>query len=136
MAIERKSERKQKDCYTKGYEDVFCEEALRGLPFIRGFRHQIDFVPRASNPNRLMHSSNPEKTKELQGQANKTRHKLVFDPGDWVWLCERKKRIPTEKRSKLLPRGNGPFQVLERIDENAYKSLLGDDFLFKRRGMM
>ena len=32
-----------------------------------------------------------------------------------------KERFPTQRRSKLLPRGDGPFQVLERINDNAYK---------------
>ena len=30
-------------------------------------------------------------------------------------------RIKAQRRSKLLPRGDGPFQVLERINDNAYK---------------
>ena len=33
----------------------------------------------------------------------------------------RKERFPVQRRSKLLPRGDGPFQVLERINDNAYK---------------
>ena len=33
----------------------------------------------------------------------------------------RKERFPEQRRSKLLPRGDGPFQVLERINDNAYK---------------
>jgi hypothetical protein len=45
----------------------------------------------------------------------------VFEPGDWVWLHMRKERFPVQRRSKLLPRGDGPFQVLERINDNAYK---------------
>ncbi|XP_062083589.1 uncharacterized protein LOC133789956, partial [Humulus lupulus] len=45
----------------------------------------------------------------------------VFEPGDWVWLHMRKERFPTQRRSKLLPRGDGPFQVLERINDNAYR---------------
>lgn len=53
-------------------------------------------------------------------QANKGRHKQVFEPGDWVWLHMRKERFPAQRRSKLLPRGDGPFQVLERINDNAY----------------
>ncbi|XP_062103764.1 uncharacterized protein LOC133814872 [Humulus lupulus] len=52
----------------------------------------------------------------------------VFEPGDWVWLHMRKERFPTQRRSKLLPRGDGPFQVLERINDNAYR--LVDDNLF------
>ncbi|PON34317.1 hypothetical protein PanWU01x14_345340 [Parasponia andersonii] len=54
-------------------------------------------------------------------QANKGRHKLIFEPRDWVWLHMRKERFPVQRHSKLLPRGNGPFQVLERINDNAYK---------------
>ncbi|XP_031403186.1 uncharacterized protein LOC116212684, partial [Punica granatum] len=38
-----------------------------------------------------------------------------------IWLHMRKERFPTQRRSKLLPRGDGPFQVLERINDNAYK---------------
>jgi hypothetical protein len=33
----------------------------------------------------------------------------------------RKERFPAKRRSKLLPRRDGPFQVLERINDNAYK---------------
>ena len=33
----------------------------------------------------------------------------------------RNERFPTRKRSKLHPRGDGPFQVLARINNNAYK---------------
>jgi hypothetical protein len=33
----------------------------------------------------------------------------------------RKERFPTKRHSKLLPRGDGPFQVLEHINDNAYK---------------
>ena len=33
----------------------------------------------------------------------------------------RKERFPTQRHSKLLPRGDGHFQVLKRINDNAYK---------------
>jgi hypothetical protein len=33
----------------------------------------------------------------------------------------RKERFPEKRRSKLLPRGDGPFQVVGRINDNAYK---------------
>ena len=33
----------------------------------------------------------------------------------------RKERFPVQRRSKLLPRGDGLFQVLERINDNAYR---------------
>ena len=30
-------------------------------------------------------------------------------------------RFPAKRKSKLQPRGDGPFQVLEKINDNAYK---------------
>ena len=39
----------------------------------------------------------------------------------------RKERFPACRWSKLHPRGDGPFQVLARINDNAYKlDLLGE----------
>ena len=32
-----------------------------------------------------------------------------------------KERFHFQRKSKLHPRGDGPFQVLQRINENAYK---------------
>ena len=46
---------------------------------------------------------------------------MVFNPGDLVWLHLRKERFPNERKSKLLPRANGPFKVLARYNDNTYK---------------
>ena len=40
----------------------------------------------------------------------------------------RKDRFPEQRRSKLLPRGDGPFRVLERINDNAYKLELPGEY--------
>ena len=45
----------------------------------------------------------------------------MIKPRDCVWVHFRKKRFPNQRKSKLSPRDNGPFQVLERINDNAYK---------------
>ncbi|XP_022868479.1 uncharacterized protein LOC111388049 [Olea europaea var. sylvestris] len=67
------------------------------------------------------------KTEQYAKQANKGRRKLIFEPSDWVWLHMRKARYLTQRRSKLLPKGDGHFQVLEHTNENAYKlDLLGE----------
>ena len=46
---------------------------------------------------------------------------MTLEPGDWVWVHMRKERFPEQRKSKFQPRGNRPFQVLERINDNAYK---------------
>ncbi|KAL6340737.1 hypothetical protein AAG906_022237 [Vitis piasezkii] len=62
-----------------------------------------------------------KKNEQYATKANKGRRQVLFEPGDWVWVHMRKERFPTRRRSKLHPRGDGPFQVLERINDNAYK---------------
>jgi hypothetical protein len=61
-------------------------------------------------------------------QANKGRKKIVFQPGDYVWLHLCKDRFPNKCKSKLSPRGDGPFRVLEKINGNACKIELPLDY--------
>ena len=51
------------------FADVLPEELPEGLPSIRGFKHQIDFIPEASLPNRPAYRTNPDEIKELQRQV-------------------------------------------------------------------
>ena len=39
-----------------------------------------------------------------------------------------KKRFPAHRRTKLHARGDGPFQILEKIDDNAYKVDLPSEY--------
>ena len=63
-----------------------------------------------------------------EAQANKHRRKIVFQPGDLVWIHLRKERFPSKRKNKLMPRAEGPFEVLERINDNAYKVDLPGDY--------
>ena len=60
--------------------------------------------------------------------GDKGRRQLIFELGDLVWLHLRKDRFPGLRKSKLLPRTDGPFKVLERINNNVYKLELSADF--------
>lgn len=60
--------------------------------------------------------------------ANRGRKELILQPGDWVWVHMRKERFPARRRTKLSPRGDGPFKVLDRINNNAYRLELPDDY--------
>ena len=60
--------------------------------------------------------------------GDKGRKELKFEPRDLVLLHLRKERFPELRKSKLLPRADGPFKVVERINDNAYKLDLPADF--------
>jgi hypothetical protein len=62
-----------------------------------------------------------KKNEQYATKANKGCRQVIFEPGDWVWVHMRNERFPTRRWSKLHPRGDGPFQVLVRINDNAYK---------------
>ena len=51
-------------------------------------------------------------------QANKHRKEVVFEPGDYVWVHLRKLRYPQLRQSKLDDRGDGPFKMLKKINDN------------------
>ncbi|XP_062230062.1 uncharacterized protein LOC133927630 [Phragmites australis] len=53
---------------------------------------------------------------------------LQEQPGDLVWLHLRKDRFPQQRKSKLSPRGDGPFKVLHKINDNAYKIELPPEY--------
>ena len=60
--------------------------------------------------------------------GDKGRKRVVFAPGDLVWLHLRKDRFPNLRKSNLIARVDGPFKVLEKINDNAYKLKLPVDF--------
>ena len=60
--------------------------------------------------------------------GDKGRKELKFEPGDLVWLHLRKEKFPELRKSKLLLRAEGPFKVLEKVNDNAYKLELPADF--------
>ena len=61
-------------------------------------------------------------------KENIERMNVVFAPGDLVWLHLRKDRFPDLRKSKLMPRADGPFKVLEKINDYAYNFELPADF--------
>ena len=69
-----------------------------------------------------------KKNEQYATKANKGRRQVLFKPGDLVWVHMRKERFPTHRWSKLHPRRDGQFQVLERINDNAYKSDLPGEY--------
>jgi hypothetical protein len=60
-------------------------------------------------------------TKMYEQRANRGRKKILFEPGDLVWVHLRKNRFPEQRKSTLQPRTDGPFKVLRKINDNAYE---------------
>ena len=72
-----------------------------------------------------MHDKVKEKIKKsnanYQVQANKHRRKVIFQSRDLVWVHLRKDRLSQKRKSTLSLRVDGPFEILERINDTAYK---------------
>jgi hypothetical protein len=58
-------------------------------------------------------------TKKYRVAGSKGKKELKFEPGDLVWLHLRKERFPDLRKSKIMPRADGPFKILEKINDNA-----------------
>jgi hypothetical protein len=69
-----------------------------------------------------------KKTHYFAVKANKHHKKMTFEPGDMVWVHLCKEHFLEKRKSKLMPRGDGPFKVLAKINDNTYKIELPGDY--------
>src|SRR5215216_5035607 len=101
------------------------------LPLPSSVQHNLDATQRAEMILNL-HKTTKDNIEHMNAKyklaGDKGRKHVVFDVGDLVWLHLRKDRFPDLCKSKLMPRVDGPFKVLEKINDNAYKLELPVDF--------
>jgi len=57
---------------------------------------------------------------KIANSKNKGKRVRSFNKGDLVWLHLRKERFAHLRKSKLSLRGDGPFQIIKKINNNAY----------------
>ncbi|KAK1632864.1 hypothetical protein QYE76_007179 [Lolium multiflorum] len=97
--------------------------ALDILPLPLHERINMDFDKRTAAVKKLHEETRATIQEHVLRQANRINAKKkerIFQEGDLVWIHLRKERFPHERNSKLKPRGDGPFKVLKRINNNAY----------------
>ncbi|KAK1677405.1 hypothetical protein QYE76_038253 [Lolium multiflorum] len=97
--------------------------ALDILPLPLHERINMDFDKRTAAVKKLHEETRATIQEHVRRQAtrlNAKKKERIFQEGDLVWIHLRKERFPHERNSKLKPRGDGPFKVLKRINNNAY----------------
>ena len=68
-------------------------------------------------------------TAKYQQKVNtSTSASQKFQVGDWVWIHLRKERFPRQRKNKLMPRADGPFQITDKYGDNAFKVDLPDRY--------
>jgi hypothetical protein len=60
--------------------------------------------------------------------GSKGQKEVKLELRDLVWLHLRKERFSDLRKSKLMSHVDGPFKILEKINDNAYKFELPSEF--------
>ena len=94
--------------------------AIEGKPRVKAEQRVKEIQPLYERVREKTEKSNAS----YHTEANKHRRMVVFQHGDLIWVHLRKERFQQKRKSKLSPRAGGPFEVLERINDNAYRVAL------------
>jgi hypothetical protein len=88
-------------------------------------RELVDFIRKLHETTK----ANIERMNEKYRIAcSKGRKEIKLKLGNLVWLHLRKDRFPKLHKSKLIPRAAGPYKIIEKINDNAYKLELPPEF--------
>ncbi|RDX99734.1 hypothetical protein CR513_17178, partial [Mucuna pruriens] len=69
-----------------------------------------------------------KKGEKYKKNVNKGRKEVSFKEKDLMWVHLRKERFPHLRKSKLLPRGDDPFKIIKKLNDNAYKVDIPQEF--------
>ncbi|GKU99803.1 hypothetical protein SLEP1_g12594 [Rubroshorea leprosula] len=102
------------------------EECLQHVEF--AYNRSVHLATNCS-PFEVVYGFNPLTPLDLLPLPNDERASLDRkEKAEVVKQLHERERFPAQRHSKLQPRGDGPFQVIARINDNAYKlELPGDD---------
>lgn len=96
--------------------------ALTDLPQLGEFHGRaVDLVTELASIHASAHANLEASSAKYKEFADKRRRELHFQVGDFVWAVLTKERFPSRQYNKLKPRKIGPFEILEKINANAYR---------------
>jgi hypothetical protein len=86
---------------------------------------QADFI-------RKLHETTKQNIEQMNQKyrivGSKCQKEIKLEPGDLVWLHMQKDHFTELQKSKLMSCAAGPFKVLEKINDNAYRLEVPADF--------
>lgn len=115
------------------YEIVYNQQPPLHLPYLAGEsgNEEVDRSMRkreqmiATLRSQLLAAQN-----RMKMQANKHRSERVFQQGDWFWLKlqpYKQSTLQVRSNQKLAKRYCGPFQIMEKVGQVAYRLRLSPD---------
>jgi len=78
---------------------------------LRGIHEQVKLAIQESND-------------KYKARADRHRRQVLFDVGDFVWAVLTRDRFPVGEYNKLKERKIGPCEILQKINDNAYRLCL------------
>ena len=69
-----------------------------------------------------------ESNAKYKDRVDRHRRRVTFNVGDYVWAVLTKDRFPVGEYSKLKEQKIGPCEVLQKINDNAYRLRLPQSF--------
>ena len=86
-------------------------------------RHGVaeDFIDDIHNIHDQVVTNLEASSASYKAAADSHRRRVVFEVGDQVWEFLTKDRMPAHAYNKLKAKKIGPLEVLERINDNAYR---------------
>ena len=94
------------------------------LPLPLQERINLDASARATHIKKVHEDTRntiEHQVQRLATKLNVNKHPMIFNIRDLVWLHLRKDRFPQERKSKLRLCADGPFKVLARYNNKAYR---------------
>ena len=86
-----------------------------------------EFVEQLVETHTQAHDNLQTSVAKYKAAADTHRRRLLFEVGDLVWAVLTRDRMPAHAYNKLKAKKIGPLEVLERINDNAYRLRLPSD---------